>query len=368
MQPTAKRGHASLDVLRFAGAAFIVLYHFGTGAPVSLSSLSSLFGDGWLATDFFLLLSGFVLSRAYGRKLADFTMRRSQFFFRRFARLWPPHMVVLLAFGAFILVSEALGVQPSHPEKFTASAFLAQAFLVHGWGMFGQASWNIPTWTLSTLLICYGLFSVYSPWLPNGKPRFYAIACVIACLAGEVAALTLARTSLLDAPYHWALVRSIPLFLMGNFAERASRNLTISPLVYLGVLPLCLLDLGLVATDPPSGIHEIVLVLILVGLLVCSGAVALSESRLTRVLGRVSFSLFLVHSLVGAVWLGIGNHLLRAAPASSLLPWLWWLGGIGVALVTAFVFERIVDRPLNRLVQRLELVNPKNPRPEALCG
>ena len=57
-------GGASLDVLRFLAASFILLFHYGSTAPVDLASLFPIFKQGWLATDFFLFLSGYILSRA----------------------------------------------------------------------------------------------------------------------------------------------------------------------------------------------------------------------------------------------------------------------------------------------------------------
>ena len=45
---------------------FVVLFHFGDEAPIPLHALHSVWERGYLATDFFLMLSGFVLARAYG--------------------------------------------------------------------------------------------------------------------------------------------------------------------------------------------------------------------------------------------------------------------------------------------------------------
>jgi peptidoglycan/LPS O-acetylase OafA/YrhL len=60
------RGGA-LDLLRFVAALFIVLYHVAERAPVSLFAIHPALGRGYLATDFFLMLSGYVLARTYGR-------------------------------------------------------------------------------------------------------------------------------------------------------------------------------------------------------------------------------------------------------------------------------------------------------------
>ncbi len=63
--PGLSRGGA-LDLLRFVAALFIVLYHVAERAPVSLFAIHPAFGRGYLATDFFLMLSGYVLAKTYG--------------------------------------------------------------------------------------------------------------------------------------------------------------------------------------------------------------------------------------------------------------------------------------------------------------
>ena len=57
------RGGA-LDALRFFASLFVVLFHFGDEAPIPLADMHSVWARGYLATDFFLMLSGFVLARA----------------------------------------------------------------------------------------------------------------------------------------------------------------------------------------------------------------------------------------------------------------------------------------------------------------
>ena len=66
--PNTSRGGA-LDALRFAAALLIMLYHFGSESPIKLYRLNEVFARGYLATDFFLMLSGYVLGRAYGPSL-----------------------------------------------------------------------------------------------------------------------------------------------------------------------------------------------------------------------------------------------------------------------------------------------------------
>ena len=150
-----------LEALRFLAAAFIVLYHVGIEAPVRLGEVSPIFTRGWLATDFFLMLSGFILGRAYGASLDSGRVTAVEFFKRRFLRVWPGQVIVLFGFVALLAGTMALGIAPRHPENFTAVEFFQQLFLVHAWGFSPSLGWNQPSWSLSVLVICYALFAPF---------------------------------------------------------------------------------------------------------------------------------------------------------------------------------------------------------------
>ena len=62
------RGGA-LDALRLLAAMFVLVFHYADEAPIPLSQIHGFMGRGYLATDFFLLLSGFVLVKAYGSSI-----------------------------------------------------------------------------------------------------------------------------------------------------------------------------------------------------------------------------------------------------------------------------------------------------------
>jgi peptidoglycan/LPS O-acetylase OafA/YrhL len=113
----AVRGGA-LDGLRFLAAMFIVIYHFGASAPASLEQVSPLFARGWLATDFFLILSGYVLGRAYGAGLDARRIDMPGFVGRRLSRVWPGHVVILGGFVALLVATSLVGIAPNNPERF----------------------------------------------------------------------------------------------------------------------------------------------------------------------------------------------------------------------------------------------------------
>lgn len=80
-----------LDGLRGVAAALVIWYHFGEG--FATSPVDQMMNHGYLAVDFFFVLSGFVLGYAYDGRFRSGVMNFGKFFLRRVIRLQP--MVVL---------------------------------------------------------------------------------------------------------------------------------------------------------------------------------------------------------------------------------------------------------------------------------
>ena len=348
-----RAGAGSLNVLRFLAAAFIVVFHYSTHAPVALSGWPAVFQQGWLATNFFLMLSGYILSRVYGQRLVEGQVKPAQFVLRRLVRLWPAHAVVLLAMAAFVFVSSDVGAAPGHADHYSLTGFFAQLFLVHGWGMMTAPGWNVPTWTLSTLLVCYALFSLYLPILFR-RSAWVWVALGLTVFAGaQILALGVAHNSFVDLPFAWGLLRSIPLFVIGNVVERVTGKLRVGRLSFAVIVGLCLVSIVCLAGEARSLLVDTIILALLATVLAVSGAVSFPETGVTRQMGQTSFALFLVHSLVGAIWFGVMTKLVARLNLPFDVDWALWTLGVAAAIATAFAFETFVHAPLTRLVARL---------------
>lgn len=126
----------------------------------------SLIRNSWLFIDFFFVLSGFVISSAYSSRLNSST-DILRFMIRRFGRLWPLHMFVLMALVVleFLKWSIAqMGMPVSH-EAFTGQnslwALLTNAFLIQSLGMHDFLSWNFPSYSISIEFYIYLIFALF---------------------------------------------------------------------------------------------------------------------------------------------------------------------------------------------------------------
>lgn len=345
--PVPNQRGGALDALRFAAAFLIVVYHLIAQAPVPLESWPAPFHRGYLATDFFLMLSGYVLARAYGRKLASGRLSWGAFMARRLKRIWPAHLVVL---GGFVLVlggAAAMGVTPQE-IAFRWDAFVAQALLVQAWGVLPwEPGWNTVTWSLSALVVCYAAF----PWLWRLQMRlrqpWTGLALAVAALfAADLACQALFHRPLYDLPARMALLRALPLFMLGMALARAAAE---RPLPRRLALSAGVGALAVLAGAQALGRLDLLSIACIAVVVFAAGSRPVARPWPLAAFGaRVSFSLFLTHLLSETMLFG-GLHALEArivVPVQA--QWAVWWAAFPLALAVAVAFDGLADQPLQR--------------------
>lgn len=186
----------SLTSLRFVAALLVVVFHLSMFAP-GLDPFGRLLAPGYVGVTFFFVLSGFVLTYSWD---ADDSARR--FYRRRFARVYPTHLLFL---GIAILPPGASQNWPALP---------ANALLLQSWSPDDAVvrSFSGVAWSLSCELFFYATF----PLLVRGGRwvhRPLAAIFVLVALAFGVGAALQARSS------DWGLLLfHLPAFRIVEFA------------------------------------------------------------------------------------------------------------------------------------------------------
>ena len=143
----------SLTGLRFIAAFLVVLCHVGINllpnvARDQIFVLHVFYGFGSVGVSFFFILSGFVLTW-----VARETDTVPQFWRRRFFKIYPNHLVTLLA-AVLLAVTAA--------QALSTRDTLATMFLVHAWipdqSLLFNLWSNTPSWSLSCELLFYLAF------------------------------------------------------------------------------------------------------------------------------------------------------------------------------------------------------------------
>lgn len=350
--PLLMRGGA-LDALRFAAAFFIVLYHYAENAPVSLFELHPAFSRGYLGTNFFLMLSGFVLAGAYGPRIAEARLGWVEFMRRRVLRIWPAHLVMIGAFIGLYFAAAATGAPVRNPQWFDWSQLPQQIFLIQSWGLFeGRSGWNIVTWTLSSLIVCYAAFPFAWRLFQRLGSGWRALGAALALFVlTDIFSRTVLGYPVYQMPLRWGVVRALPLFVLGmalaklaaevRMPRRWALAATVTSLAGFLVLQLI-------------GRHDY-LSLTLIGAVMSFATVWRGGySPLVKEGAAISLSLFITNYFFGMAWFGAQRMLESRLGLSDGMMWATWALALPAAIAFAWLFHHGVDQPLQRLIRRLE--------------
>ncbi len=351
--PAAGRGGA-LDALRFVASLLIVLYHFGSEAPVSLDSLHPVFARGYLATDFFLILSGFVLGRAYGAQVLAGKISLLGFLKKRLARIWPGQLVVLAALAAVVAAAAVAGIAPEHPENFTLSAMVMQVFMVQAWGVDGGGGWNHQSWSLSALVVCYAFFPIVWIWIARLRNSAALLGMgLLSVVLGDLLCVALLGHHIYDLNFHFGVIRAAPLFLLGVCIARVVEQGR-PPVILARVMAV--LALVALAVLQVAGRFDLPSIIAIAAIVLSFGRLPVKRpSRLVEEGAKLSFALFITHALTGLVWFGALGALESRVDLPMGLHWALWAASVPAALVAAWLFHVLVDDPIQKwLAPRLK--------------
>ena len=117
---------------------------------------------------FFFLLSGFVLSMGYGKKIDDKTFSFNRYFKRRLFKIFPLHLLCLVI---FLIV-----FRPSIDHRLLLNVLLLQSWVPDGDYYF---SYNAVSWFLSCLLFSYVVFP-FAYRHANKRTLLVVLGCSIA--------------------------------------------------------------------------------------------------------------------------------------------------------------------------------------------
>ena len=354
----AKPHYPLLDGLRGVAALIVVTFHLTE--PLGTGHLDILVNHGYLAVDFFFLLSGFVIGYAYDERWP--TMTLGTFLKRRFERLQP--MVVLgMSLGAigFYFTDSTLWplIHTVPLWKLLLVLLIGYTILpvplaldIRGWQEMhplNSVGWSLFFEYLANILYALGLRKLSKPALGLfvGLAAIALAHLAITSPTGDVSGGWTLNTEQVRI----GITRTLYPFFAGLLLVRLA-----TPTRIKHAFLWCSLLLALILYMPRlggathlwlNGIYEAGCIIFIFPLIVYVGASGVAstqtERRLCTFLGELSYPLYLVHyPLVYFYVAWISNHkgvtLSQAWPYAALV----LLGSI----VVAYASLKWVDEPV----------------------
>lgn len=360
----AKSHYVVLDGLRGVASLMVVIFHlfeaFADGNPIK-----QIMNHGYLAVDFFFLLSGFVIAYAYDDRWGRMT--QWEFYKRRLVRLQP--MVIMGSLiGAALFYFQRGNVFPliaSTPVwkmllvmlvGFTLLP-LPKSMDIRGWNEMHPL--DGPAWSLFFEYIANILYAIGFRKLSNR-----ALGVFVALAAGFLLQLAIFGTrgdliggwSLDPKELHIGFARLLFPFFAGILLMRLGKRINIK-----GAFGICTLLLVVALSLPRfggtqhhwiNGLYEALCVIILFPIIVAIGAgekrVDGPSIRVARFFGDLSYPLYITHYpliYIYTAWVVRD----KVAPARGAV-WgaLLLIGAVSIAYTSLHLYDERVRRWLSR--------------------
>ena len=363
----SKTHYEVLDGLRGVAALIVVIFH--TFEEYSYGDhVKQILNHGYLAVDFFFLLSGFVVAYAYDDRWGRMSL--GNFIKRRIIRLQPMVIMGSLIGGALFYLQAG----PYFPKIGTTPLWelllltLVGATLlpwplkydVRGWGEMHPL--DGPAWSLFYEYLANFLYAVGLRKLSNRLlAAFTAVAAVllieVAIRKGDV----IGGWSLTAPEIHVGFARLLFPFFAGMLLMRSGKRINIRGAFgwasLLLALCLCLPRVGGHAHPWMNGMYDSFCILIMFPLIVAIGAGTgksagtPQDNRLAKWLGGISYPLYITHYpliYIWTAWVYGPQH----PSGHTAKPWLLGAALFVTAVAIGYASLKLYDEPVRRWLNR----------------
>lgn len=318
----------ALDLLRFAAAFAVVLYHFTARPDGSFDALSTLTRFGYLGVPVFFMISGFVIAMsARGRSAYEFGVSR-------FARLYPALWV-----GLLFTVAVSFLISGSHTGLDT---ILANATLLNDY--VGQPDIDGVYWTLHTelkfyacvfLLVATGVFQHFRVWLSA-----WLALTALHLMTGQPWFMGW----FISPTWSPFFIAGVAIYLIQDQgANRFNVGVLAGALVLATIRAFISAD-GFI-TDPShaesAAAAAIVLFFAAVLLAIATGQITVPHAPWVVTAGAMTYPLYLIHNRAG-------KAMIDSMPVPE---WLAVLLVIGVMLLISYGIYRYIERPTGNWIR-----------------
>ncbi len=343
-----------VDAIRALAALVILGHHFSSYPPLAHAAkpivgplIDWLHGNGRVA-QVFIVLSGFILAGSLSQRIWD-RRRVGRFIIQRYCRLALPYLaaaalaIVACAYGRDWIDDDVVGAIPTI-DQLLAHITLMQDIL--GYESLSTGFWFVAISFQLTVIYVVGLYArdaIASRMPPSVRARLAAIPLVLAWLLAGASLFYFNRDRSWES---WALFY-FGQFFLGVLVHHALQDPRGQKLFTIYVLVV----VASLALEWRAHLAQA----LATGLLLFIGGKvgALTRwpsNRIVAFMGRISYSLFLIHFpvliVVATLWVKYNWTSPPAAVAGLIVAFL-------LSVATATLFYRFVEAPTMRMSRRL---------------
>ena len=342
---------AALDGLRGVLAMMVVVAHYFGEVAHGVAALTL----AWVAVRIFFVLSGFLMARIILEHLSSPGFFKT-FYIRRACRTLPVYLVLLtIVFGAALLFGHATWMQADRILPLWSFLTFTQGFAMVARGDFGL-DWLTPSWTLTV----EEQFYIVAPLVCLIVPRRHLLAALVGFVVASIGFRLFAFEAgiispkagmvLLPGAMHGMFLGMIGAMLLDHKSIDWTRRDTILRAAPLACLVL-VIALKLAGGEGSALFEQLGIPLVSVaGMLYLMAIVRnLPEARSLRspklrVLGRLSYSIYLLHMPVLGLMHGL---ILGARPDIGTAAQLAvTVASVPLALGLAWTVNRYIEQPM----------------------
>ncbi len=353
-----------LDGLRGVAAIIVVFFHLAE--PLSSSHLDNLVNHGYLAVDFFFILSGYVMGYAYDDRWDKLTI--GSFLRRRFERLQPLVVLGMLlgAIGFYFTDSTIWPLIHTVPVwKLLVVMLIGYTLIpvplsmdIRGWEEMHPL--NSVGWSLFFEYIANILYAVGLRKLSNKALGWFVFvaAAVLLHLAVTNPNGDLTGGWTLNALHlRVGITRTIFPFFAGLLLSRVAR-----PVYIKNAFAWCSLLVAAVLFMPRlggadhlwvNGLYEAFCIIVIFPLVIYIGAGGVvrnqSEEKICKFFGDISYPLYMTHYVLVYFYVAwVSNH-----PGTTIMQaWPYALLTFTGALVLAYASLKLYDEPVRSWLRK----------------
>jgi len=343
-----------LDIARGFAAIVVGIFHYKIFYDHNLSENEYIFENqpyfnyirliyehGWIAVQFFFLLSGFIFFKLYLKKIFKKKISFYNFMVLRISRLYPLHIITLIIVLLIYIHLENNNFQ--NPIRADLEHFIYNLFLIHEWGLSKFSSFNEPSWSISVELLMYLIFFYIAL---RTKIIFLSLLIIL------LSSILFFKFKLLGYGGYCFFVGGLSYIIFENIKINQKNKIIFFLIVIFISFFL------LISFDYNSIIIKIILLTFffpsLINLLYLINKLSPQIGKKLSLIGDVSYSFYLIHFPIILITILIQSHLkLKINFDSNLIFWLYMI----VTFLISFFSYRFIEIPLKKILRQKFIKN-----------